>query len=95
MKHVLIAVAAVASLTMGSVASAQEALAESSGCLKCHSADTKKKGPAFKATAAKYKGKADAEATIFANVKGGAAEHPKIKASDDDVKSLIKWILTL
>jgi ubiquinone/menaquinone biosynthesis C-methylase UbiE len=31
-------------------------------CAKCHSVDKKKDGPAFKVTAAKYKGKADGEA---------------------------------
>ena len=43
-------------------ASAQEALAKSSGCMNCHDVAAKKIGPAFKDIAAKYKGKADAEA---------------------------------
>ena len=50
------------------MANAQEALAKSSGCMNCHAMDTKKMGPSFKDIAAKYKGKADAEATIVANL---------------------------
>ena len=91
----LIAMAAVASfaLAAASAANAQEALAKSSGCLNCHAVDTKKVGPAFKEVAAKYKGKADAEATLTAKISGGK-EHPAVKASADDVKSLVKWVLS-
>lgn len=39
-----------------SAANAQQALAQSSGCLNCHAVDTKKVGPSFKDIAAKYKG---------------------------------------
>ena len=76
------------------VANAQEALAKSSGCLNCHAVDSKKMGPAFKEVAAKYKGKSDAEAMLVAKVSGGK-EHPAIKAGGDDVKSLVKWVLSL
>ena len=38
---------------------AAQALAKKSNCLKCHSIDKKKDGPAFKVTAEKYKGKAE------------------------------------
>ncbi len=78
---------------MAGAAGAQEALAKSSGCLNCHAVDTKKIGPAFKEVAAKYKGKADAEATIAAKLSAGK-EHPAVKASADDVKSLVKWVLS-
>ena len=62
----LIGVAVVASIALGAAgaASAQEELAKSSGCLNCHAIDSKKIGPAFKDVAAKYKGKADAEADV-------------------------------
>src|SRR3954469_13078673 len=39
-------------------AEAAQALARQNNCLKCHSVDKEKEGPAFKKTAAKYKGKA-------------------------------------
>ena len=80
--------AVVASIALGvaGAASAQEALAKSSGCLNCHAVDTKKMGPAFKEVAAKYKGKADAEATLSAKISAPRG-HPAVKASDDDVKA--------
>ena len=92
----LIVMAAITSIALATAgaAGAQEALAKSSGCLNCHGVDSKKVGPGFKDVAAKYKGKADAEATLVAKLSGGK-EHPAVKASADDVKSIVKWILSL
>lgn len=92
----LLAVAVVASIAMtgAAVANAQEALAKSSGCLNCHAVDTKKVGPAFKDVAAKYKGNADAEAKLTTEISQGKG-HPAVKASADDVKSLVKWVLAM
>jgi len=87
-----IAVASLAIVFAGA-ANAQESLAKSSGCLNCHAVDTKKIGPAFKDVSAKYKGKADAEAALVAKLSGGK-EHPAVKASGDDLKSLVKWVLS-
>ncbi len=91
----LIGIAVVASIALGAAgaASAQEELAKSSGCLNCHAIDTKKIGPAFKDVAAKYKGKADAEAKLVAEISGGKG-HPQVKATPDDVKTLVKWVLS-
>jgi cytochrome c len=94
----LIAMATMVSISLAAMAipatsNAQEALAKSSGCLNCHAVDTKKIGPAFKDVAAKYKGKADAEAMLVAKISGGK-EHPAVKASGDDVKTLVKWVLS-
>jgi len=91
----LIAMAVVASiaLVVTGAAGAQEALAKSSGCLNCHAVDTKKMGPSFKDIAAKYKGQADAQATLEAKLASGKG-HPPVKASADDVKSLVKWVLS-
>lgn len=72
----------------------QSELAKSSGCLNCHAVDAKKMGPSFKSTAEKYKGKADAEATLVAKLTA-AKDHPEVKAKPDDVKSLVKWILAM
>jgi cytochrome c len=93
MRRIAMAVTASIALAAAGAAGAQEALAKSSGCLNCHAVDTKKMGPAFKDVAAKYKGQADAEATLVAKVSGGKG-HPAVKASGDDVKSLIKWVLS-
>jgi cytochrome c len=95
MKSMMMLVAlTAAALAMSGTASAQEALAKSSGCLNCHSIDTKKMGPAFKDVAAKYKGKADAEGTLVTKLTT-ANGHPAVKASADDVKSLVKWVLAM
>jgi cytochrome c len=83
-----------AGLALAGTASAQEALAKSSGCMMCHDVTTKKIGPGFKDVAAKYKGKADAEAMLVAKV-SGAKDHPEVKTKGDDVKSIVKWILAL
>ena len=91
----LFAVLAMASIAMvaSGAASAQQELAQKSGCLNCHSVDAKKIGPSYKDVATKYKGKADAEAQLvdkLSNAKG----HPKVNASPDDIKSLVKWVLS-
>jgi len=82
---------------------AAEALMKKSNCNKCHSVDKKKEGPSFKETAAKYKGKADAEDEIFKHlttnpkvkVDGKEEEHTSLKTkNNDDVKNVVRWILT-
>jgi len=93
MKLISMAVATSIALCATGAAVAQEDLAKSSGCLNCHAIDTKKVGPAFKDVAAKYKGKADAEAMLDAKI-SGAKGHPAVKASPDDVKTLVKWVLS-
>ena len=91
----LIAMAALASIALvaSGAASAQEALAKSDGCLNCHDVSAKKVGPSFKDVAAKYKGKADAEAMLVSKISKGEG-HPKTKATPEDAKGLIKWVLS-
>jgi cytochrome c len=91
---VLAAAASVALVGASGVANAQEALAKSAGCLSCHAVDTKKMGPSFKEIAAKYKGQADAAATIETKLASGKG-HPAVKTSADDNKALVKWILAM
>lgn len=84
-------------------ADAALALAKKSGCLKCHSVDKKKDGPSFKETAAKLKGKPDAEKTLLAHLtsnpkikidgKEELHESPKTK-NEADIKNLAAWILS-
>jgi cytochrome c len=94
MKSMMIAaVIAVGVLAAGS-ANASEALAKTSGCLTCHAVDTKKMGPAFKETAKKYKGNAAAEGKLVEEL-STAKGHPEVKAKGDDVKTLVKWVLSL
>ncbi len=82
---------------------AAEALAKKSGCTKCHSVSAKKEGPSFKATAAKYKGKPDAEKTLTTflttnpkvKLDGKEEMHdaPKTK-NEAEITNLVKYILS-
>ncbi|MEQ1602431.1 MAG: c-type cytochrome [Methylophilaceae bacterium] len=107
MKAMMIVVATAGSLMLAGQASAAnakaEALAKTSGCTMCHSIDAKIVGPAFKEVAAKYKGDKTAQAKLIAKVKAGGAgawgeipmpaNSPKVK--DKDIKTLVKWVLSL
>ena len=93
MKAVVISAVVAAGMAFAGTASAQEALAKSSGCMNCHDVATKKVGPAFKDIAAKFKGKADAESMLVKQLTTGDG-HPKVNAKEDDVKSLVKWVLS-
>ena len=94
MKSILMVAVVAAGLAASGAANASEALAKSSGCMTCHDLATKKMGPSFKDIAAKYKGKADAEATLVANLKAGKG-HPAVKSSDADTVTLVKWVLAM
>ena len=84
-------------------AAAAEALVKKSKCTTCHSVDKKKDGPSFKETAAKYKGKPDAEQKLLVQMttnpkvkvdgKEEIHDSPKTK-SDAEIKNLIAWILS-
>ena len=93
MKSLMFAVLAAAGLTVTGAAQATADLAQKSGCLTCHAVDTKKMGPAFKDVAKKYKGNATAEADLVAKLKSGKG-HPPVKASEEDTKALVKWVLS-
>lgn len=82
---------------------AAEKLLEDNKCGKCHSVDKAKDGPAYKKTAAKYKGKADGEAKLFTHlttaptveIDGVKEEHTKIKAKDEAaIKNVARYILS-
>jgi cytochrome c len=82
---------------------AAEQLLEASKCGKCHSMDKQKDGPAYKKTAAKYKGKADGEAKLvihlttgpMVEIDGVKEEHTKVKSKDDAaIKNLARYILS-
>jgi cytochrome c len=94
MRLKLMAVVAAAGMMTAGAAIAQEDLAKSAGCATCHATDAKKVGPSYKDIAKKYKGKADAEATITKAIVDGKG-HPASKAKPDDVAKLVKWILAM
>lgn len=106
----LATVAAVFSLASASAIAAPDAeaaqkYAKDNGCTKCHAVDKTKKGPPYTKTAAKLKGKADAEAKLFDQL----TKAPKVKFEDGteeehkaldpkesaQIKNLIQWILSL
>jgi cytochrome c len=60
------------------------------GCLNCHDFEKKKVGPAFKDVAAKNQGKADA---LVAKV-SGAKGHPKVNATEAEVKAAVDTVLS-
>jgi len=82
---------------------AAEALLKKSGCMKCHSVSADKDGPSFKKTAAKYKGKPDAESALYKHlttgptikIDGKEERHDIIKSKDDrEIKNAIAYILS-
>jgi cytochrome c len=84
-------------------ADAAQALARQNNCFKCHSVEKKKDGPSFKETAAKYKGKPEAQDRIVKHLTSGEKakfpdgheeDHKIIKAKDPaEIKNLADWIL--
>jgi cytochrome c len=94
MKLITIAMVAAVGLAGAGFAQAEDgaALAQKSGCMTCHAVDAKKMGPSFKDLSAKFKGKSDAD--VVAAIKA-SKRHGSVKASDDDLKALGKWILSL
>ncbi|MEJ2179977.1 MAG: c-type cytochrome [Gammaproteobacteria bacterium] len=97
----------IASLVLSSTAMADLDLAKKSGCLACHSVDKKVVGPAWKDVAAKYKGQADAKATLITKVaKGGKGNWTKVtggapmppyspRVSDANIEKLVDFIMGL
>lgn len=70
-----------------------EAILKEKGCLGCHAWDKKKVGPAYNDVSAKYKGQAGAADKLAAEVSGGKP-HPKVKASPEEVKEAVTYILS-
>jgi cytochrome c len=107
--YVVVVLAPVLALVLGAAqaqtldTSAAEGLLKKSGCMKCHSVSADKDGPSFKKTAAKYKGKSDAEATLLKHVTTGPMvkvdgreeRHDMIKSKDDrEIKNAVAYILS-
>lgn len=105
--------AAIALATIGLISSsafaldaaAAESLARRNGCLKCHSIDKQKDGPAYRDVAIKYRGKSAAEERLVTHITSGEKakfpdgheeDHKIIKTKDMvEIKNLVHWILSL
>jgi len=106
MKVISLLAGAAAALALAAPATAADEAAatkamKDSGCTKCHAVDKAKKGPSYQKVAAKYKGKADAEAKLTEFVSkspkvklddGSEEEHKAVKDAGQ-VKNLVQWIL--
>jgi cytochrome c len=98
-RTVILSALAMAVATPAALASLD--LATKSGCMACHAIDKKVVGPAYKEVAAKYKGDKDAEAKLFKKVKEGGVGTwgqvpmpPNTHVKDEDLKTLVKWVLS-
>ncbi len=83
--------------------SAAEALMKKSGCTKCHAVSAKKDGTPYKETAAKLKGKPDAEQQLYIHlttnpkvkVDGKEELHDNLKTKNEaEVRNVVKYILS-
>jgi cytochrome c len=81
---------------------ASEELAKKHACTACHAIDKKLVGPAYKEVAKKYKADAKAQAMLEEKVKKGGVGNwgqvpmpPNSAVKDEDVKTLVKWVLSL
>lgn len=99
LRYPLLAAALAASL-LASPARANEELAKKHQCLACHQVDKKMVGPAYKDVAKKYKGQADAAASLAAKIQKGSngvwgpiPMPPNAKVPDADAKNLAEWVL--
>ena len=77
-------------------------LAQNNGCFACHSVKTKVLGPAFVDVSKKYNGQAEINLMLINKIRNGGSgnwgdvpmiPHPNL--SDDELKTMVKWILTL
>lgn len=85
-------------------AAAANAIMTKGACTACHQTDKKVLGPGYKEVSAKYKGNAKAAELLMQKVRNGGMgtwgaipmpPNPKEKISDDDLKNLVGWILSL
>ena len=67
-------------------------LIKTKGCLNCHALDQKKLGPSIRDIATKYKGAKDADTNLVAELKA-AKGHPKVAATDAELKTIVEYML--
>lgn len=98
MKSVMISALVTAGVLVSAPAFANKDLATKSGCMACHAVDKKMVGPSYQDVSKKYT--AADEAMLFDKVrKGGKGVWgqipmpPNAAVKDDDLKTLIKWVL--
>lgn len=77
-------------------------LATRSGCMACHKVDIKLVGPSYQEIAARYRGDVAALETLVAKVKSGGMGvwgqipmPPNAHVSDEDIRTIVTWVLSL
>jgi cytochrome c len=99
--------ATIAALTLATLGTGMPALAaggleiaKAQGCLACHAVDSKLVGPAYREVAEKYKGQADAPATVAQHIREGGSGRwsdvpmpPQKQLTEAQAKTLAQWIL--
>ncbi|HUN70112.1 MAG TPA: c-type cytochrome [Burkholderiales bacterium] len=102
MKNIIFSAAALV-LAAALPAHASEDLAKKHMCTTCHVIKGAKTiGPAYADVAKKYAGQKDAEAKLFEKVKKGGQGvwgqvpmPPNAAVPDADIKTLVKWVLSI
>jgi cytochrome c len=95
--------AAALSVSCGAALAADaQQLLKDKACLACHALDNKLVGPAYKDVAAKYKPRKDAEAYLAKKIREGSTGvwgavpmPPNTTVSEEDAKTLAKFVLTV
>ncbi len=83
-----------------SVEQSMPVLAQKSNCAVCHQIDKRSIGPSYQEIAAKYKADAGAQSRLAEKVKNGgsgiwgATPMPPNAIRDEDIRALVKWILS-
>ncbi len=107
MKKFALTLAIAALPFVATTAQADLDLAKKSGCLACHAVDKKVVGPAWGDVSAKYKGDADARASLIEKVKkGGKGNWTEVtggvpmppyspRVADADIETLVDFVLGL
>jgi len=103
MKSIIAGLTVAGLMVAGSAMAVDMPAAGKAKCGACHAIDKKVVGPAWKDVAAKYAGKADAEATLVANItkggqfgwKSGMMPPKGMGATDAEIKSLAHFIVGL
>lgn len=100
MKSILVLALVAAAALASAPALANLELAKKNNCTACHAVDKKVVGPAYQDVAKKYAGDKTAEARLIEKVKKGGSGvwgpvpmSPNAAVKDEDIKTLVKWVL--
>jgi cytochrome c len=104
MVKVLFPMLAIGTACVSTCAHADEELMRRGGCVGCHEVDTKLIGPAYRDVANRYRNQSEALQRLFKKVRAGGQgnwgdvsmpPNGEDKLSDEDLRKLLQWILSL